>query len=97
MISTDEAAKHIGKVSARNWSNWEIGKKPIPLLVIRKMRVLVARRFQLTTMPSTYYLTYIEYCEAHPKRKSVLEWRLMQSAAAFQILDSIEIEAVSGR
>lgn len=97
MISTDEAAKYIGKVSARNWTNWELGKKPVPLIVTRKMRALIARRFQLTTMPSNYYLTYIEYCEAHPKQQSVLEWRLMQSAAGFQILDSIEIEAVSER
>lgn len=93
-LSTAEAAKHIGGVSARTWRRWEIGDYKVPDDIAEKMNALSDRRMTMIetcedlivehNLESEFdYDLSVESYRLRHQAASVIDWRLSQSVAAY--------------
>lgn len=103
MLSTSEAASHIGDVSVRTWVRWESDSAPVPDDVFQEMQALSQLREDLLTdiysqvengtEDFPYYPTF-EHWKNAGRTGNLVSWRIWQSALADLYVNEQEVRLV---
>ena len=91
LLSTEEAAKLIGKASPRAWQRWESADRSVPQDVSNDIRTLLEERNQIIAslrqaQEVNFYRSKDAFLKTFPN-KDPLAWRVWQSAAASLFVD----------
>lgn len=102
MLDVAEAAKYIGKVSARTWQYWEAGRYAIPDDIDMEMYALVQLRnnfmddlfLSLSDGDKIKYYHSFEEWVSDGKDDNKISWKIHQSAVSSLFCTGLDIELI---